>query len=101
MKAVTFAAGAAGETNKSVHRMLDSLLKNRGGRMRNCLRKNTGSLASAAALVVSAMALPANATSNLLTNPGFETPTTNTNPNNVVTGWTLYGSELRANYQNH
>jgi hypothetical protein len=73
--------------------------------MRNRLeKKRAGSLAGAAALVVSAMALPAFAQTpptDLLINPGFESPSSNTNPNATVTGWTLYGSELRANYYNN
>ncbi|MGD0769483.1 MAG: PEP-CTERM sorting domain-containing protein [Tepidisphaeraceae bacterium] len=68
--------------------------------MRNRLGKKTELLGGAAALVVSTMVLPAGAT-NLLVNPGFESPTSNTNPNTAVTDWTLYGSECRANYQNH
>jgi hypothetical protein len=68
--------------------------------MRYRLGKNTRSLGGAAAMVVSTMVLPAGA-ANLLVNPGFESPTSTTNPNDTVTGWTTYGSELRANYENH
>jgi dockerin type I repeat protein len=81
-------------------------MRNRHNRFGN----NAGSLASAAALVVSTMVLPAHAT-NLLINPGFESPASSVTPtNDTVTGWTLYptpGSNtsgngaLRANYQAH
>jgi hypothetical protein len=75
--------------------------------MRYRFAKNRGSFGSALALVVSAMVLPARAT-NLLVNPGFESPVGTTNPNGDVTGWTLYPAfftggdgAARANYQNH
>jgi hypothetical protein len=68
--------------------------------MRKRLKKSTGSVCGAAALVVSGIVFPAEA-ANLLINPGFEAPASNTNPNNVVTGWTLHDSDLRASYQNN
>jgi len=71
---------------------------------------NGGSLAGAAALVVSSMVLPARAT-NLLVNPSFESPASTVTPtNDTVTGWTLYpapasnttgNGALRANYAAH
>ncbi len=71
--------------------------------MRHHLGKKAASLGSAVGMVVASMALHANA-ANLLTNPGFESPsdTTGASTDTTVSAWTLYGGDaVRANFQNH
>jgi hypothetical protein len=72
--------------------------------MSDHLCKKAGLLGSAVGLVVGTMALSARAT-NLLINPGFESPDDLAPPDghvdSMVTGWTFYGSAVRANYQNN
>jgi hypothetical protein len=71
--------------------------------MRYQIEKKAGSLGSAIGLVIAAMAIPASA-ANLLTNPGFESPTdtSGSSTDTTATGWTLYGGDtLRANFENH
>ncbi|HEX4055801.1 MAG TPA: hypothetical protein VHX86_16170, partial [Tepidisphaeraceae bacterium] len=74
--------------------------------MRDHLGKKAASLGSAVGLVVAAMALPARAQSfqsQLLENPGFESPTDSTgaNTDSTVAGWSLYGNAVRASFQNN
>ncbi len=74
--------------------------------MRHHLAKKAGSFGGAVGLVVAAMAVRASAQglqAQLLTNPGFESPsdTTGANTDTTATGWSFYGSCVRGNFDNH
>src|ERR1019366_3693402 len=68
--------------------------------------RKRAAIAGAVGLVVLGMGLPAGAT-NLLINPGFESPTVSGQESAVATGWTFYapgyaaGEAERAQYFEH
>src|SRR5580658_8173040 len=75
-----------------------------GGTMRTRFAKKAAPIGGVAALLAGAVVMQANGQTyqpQLLLNGGFESPASTLNPNTVVSDWSLYGSAVRANYEDN